>query len=287
MLSWLLAIVVPMEVVRIERQQQQKLSDAAAPTLTNGPATDLPSLGPRVAPLAMMGDQVLQSQTLESVAAKAVNYHRWLTSLAVPYLGDHPVELGSGLGDYAERWLAAGVAGLTVTDIDPPRLAGLMAKFADEPRVHVQMLDIFDPPPGSYSALVAYNVLEHIPDHVAALRAAHRLVQPGGAVVMFVPAFEFALGKFDRLVGHVRRYTVASMTSAMRDAGLSVEQVRYVNIPGLAAWFVAMRVLRMTPGEGRLLSVWDKQVIPRTRRWEQQHRAPFGQSVFAVARVPG
>ncbi len=134
--------------------------------------------------------------------------------------------------------------------------------------------------------MVAFNVLEHIPDHVAALRAAHRLVRPGGAVVMLAPAFGFAMSKFDRAVGHVRRYTVGSMTDAMRQAGLSVEQAKYVNIPGLAAWFIGIRLLRMTPKEGRILTTWDNQVIPRTRRWEAAHRAPFGQSVFAVGRVP-
>ena len=239
-------------------------------------ATDLPEA---------LGDSALQSQTLESVA-EAVNYHDWLTTLAVPFLGDHPVELGSGLGDYAQRWLAAGVPEVTATEVDPSRLDVLTQKFADEPRVQVKGLDIFHPPAAEYSALVAFNVLEHIPADVDALRAAHRLVRPGGAVVMFVPAFEFAMSNFDRAVGHVRRYTVKSMTAAMQDAGLTVEQAGYVNIPGLVAWFVGMRLLRMTPGEGGLLATWDSQVIPRTRRWESKHRAPFGQSVFAVARVP-
>ncbi len=232
-----------------------------------------------------LGDSVLQSQTLESVAG-AVNYHDWLTSLAVPYLGGHPVELGSGLGDYAQRWLADGVPELTVTEVDPSRLGVLRERFAEEPRVQVQALDIFHPPTAEYSALVAFNVLEHIADDVSALHAAHRMVRPGGAVVMLVPAFQFAMSKFDRAVGHVRRYTSETITGAMQDAGLTVEHVRYVNIPGLAAWFVGMRLLRVTPGDGPLLTIWDRQVIPRTRRFEERHRAPFGQSVFAVARVP-
>ena len=207
--------------------------------------------------------------------------------MALPFLGDHAIEVGSGLGDYAEQWLASGVPELTVSEVDPTRLAILEGKFGDEPRVHVRALDVFHPPKGDYSAMVAFNVLEHIPDQVAALRAAHRLVRPGGAVVMFVPAFGFAMSKFDRAVGHVRRYTVSSMVGAMSQAGLSVEEAKYVNIPGLAAWFVGMRLLRMTPGEGRILTTWDTQVIPRTRRWEAKHKAPFGQSVFAVGRVPG
>jgi SAM-dependent methyltransferase len=235
-------------------------------------------------PIAV-GDSALQSQTLEAVA-DAVNYHDWLTSLALPFLGQHPVELGSGLGDYALQWLSAGVPEITVTEVDPSRLGGLRETFADEPRVHVAALDIFHPPVADYSAFVAFNVLEHITEDVMALRAAHRMVRPGGAVVILAPAFQFAMSKFDRAVGHARRYTVESMTGVMKEAGLTVEHVRYVNMPGLLAWFVGMRLLGMTPGKGPLLNLWDRHVIPRTRRYEQNHRAPFGQSVFAVARVP-
>jgi SAM-dependent methyltransferase len=248
--------------------------------LDSGPAV-LPPSG-RPVPL---GDSALQSQTLESVAS-AVEYHDWLTSLAQPYLGQHPVELGSGLGDYAQRWLDAGVEQVTATELDPSRLAYLQQRFAAEDRVRVEALDALNPSPAQYSAFVAFNVLEHIPDHVQVLRAAHTLVRPGGHVVMFVPAFNFAMSKFDRQVGHVRRYTIDSMTSALTEADLEPQAVHYVNAPGLLAWFVGMRLLRMTPGEGRLLTVWDKQVVPRARRWETRHRPPFGQSVFAVAKVP-
>ncbi|WP_295692243.1 class I SAM-dependent methyltransferase [Lapillicoccus sp.] len=231
------------------------------------------------------GDSALQTQTLESVAS-AVNYHRWLTALAQPHLGDSPLELGSGLGDYAQTWLDQGLPSITVTEVDASRLAVLSARFADDPRVTVSSIDVFRPPSGRHSAYVAFNVLEHIDADVEALRAAHTLVRPGGAVVMFVPAFEFAMSRFDRSVGHVRRYTTTTLTQAFTSAGLEDVHATYVNMPGLAAWFVGMRLLRMTPGEGPLLSVWDRAVVPLARRWEKTHRAPFGQSVFAVGRVP-
>jgi SAM-dependent methyltransferase len=233
-----------------------------------------------------LGDSGLQSQTLESVAS-AVNYHAWLTDLARPHLGDHPLELGSGLGDYCQIWLNQGLPEITVTEADPDRLGILRARFAGDHRVHVQGIDVLRPTPAEHSAFVAFNVLEHIPDHVRALEAAHVLLNPGGRVVLFVPAFEVAMSRFDREVGHVRRYTKKSLRDAMTAAGLVVDEVRYVDIPGLLAWFVGMRLFGMTPGDGRLLSVWDRGVIPMTRWLESRIRAPFGKSVFAVGHVPG
>ena len=232
-----------------------------------------------------LGDAALQSQTLEDVG-NAVNYHRWLCDLARPYLGDHPVELGAGLGDYAGNWLAGGLPRITLCEREEVRYAGLRERFGGDPRVTVTDFDVYDPPQGEHSAFVAFNVLEHLERDADALRAAHRLLAPGGAVVMFVPAFEFAMSDFDRAVGHVRRYRKRTLREAYERAGLELELLHYVNAPGLAAWFAGMRLLRMTPGDGPLLRVWDGGVVPVARAVERRVRPPFGQSVFAVGRVP-
>ena len=238
------------------------------------------------APSTVLGDTVLQSEVLGSLTS-AVNYNKWLTDLAVPHLGDWPIELGSGRGDYAQTWLDSGTPRITTTEIDPARLTDLRSRFAADPRVAVEELDILHPAEGEHSSLVAFNVLEHIPDHIQALRAAHTVLRPGGLVIIFVPAFSFAMSRFDRAVGHVRRYTKPDLLAAFTSAGLDPVEARYVNLPGLPAWVVTMRLLRGEPNDGSLLSLWDNRVIPAARKWESRHRPPFGQSVFAIAQVPG
>ena len=232
----------------------------------------------------MAGDSALQSQTLESVAS-AYNYHAWLRYLAMPHLGSHPLELGSGLGDYAQAYLEAGIPRITVSEADPVRLGMLRRRFESRPRVAVLQLDLRAAPEREHSSVVAFNVLEHIEDDVGALRAASGLVRPGGSVVMLVPAFALAMSDFDRRVGHYRRYTTKTLRAAFGQAGLAIDRLHYVNAPGLPAWIVGMRLLRMTPGDGRLLRVWDRLVIPAARRAESRWTPPFGQSVFAVGRV--
>jgi SAM-dependent methyltransferase len=226
----------------------------------------------------------LQHSVLEALEG-AVNYNGWVASLVAPYLGDDPIEIGSGTGTYANLWLEGGVERLTVSDVDSVLLEHLRERFADDPRVDVLEIDLLVSPEREHTAVVALNVLEHIEDDVAALRAAAHLVRPGGAVVMFVPAFEFAMSRFDRSIGHYRRYTTGGLRSAMQNAGLEVETVRYVNAPGLLAWTVGMRMLRMQPREGIALRGWDRVVIPVTRRIEDRWRPPFGQSVLGVART--
>ena len=76
---------------------------------------------------------------------------------------------------------------------------------------------------GDYSAAVSYNVLEHIEDHVGALRSMRAWSGPAAAVIIIVPAFLFAMGPADIATGHVRRYTKKTMRAAMTEAGLEVE----------------------------------------------------------------
>lgn len=226
------------------------------------------------------GDTRAQSRALEDVSA-ASHYRAWLTSLAVDHLGEHPIEIGSGHGDYAAEWLP-GVGAFTATDADPARLAVLRERFAGEERVTVRKLLLPSDVDGEHSAAVAYNVLEHIPDDVAALRAMARLVRPGGKIVVFVPAFPLLMSEFDRSVGHVRRYRRATLRAAFAGAGLRVETLHHVNWAGWFAWLLMMRLLKGSPRDGLALRVYDRVVVPAVRAGERLVRPPFGQSLLAI-----
>ncbi|GGL99898.1 MULTISPECIES: class I SAM-dependent methyltransferase [Micromonospora] len=230
------------------------------------------------------GDQRVQSEVLEGLAT-AVNHRTWFVELALPYLGEDPIEIGSGLGDYALAW-APHVPKFTATEADPDRLVSLKERLADQPNIDVRQMLLPHFEPAEHSAAVSYNVLEHIDDHVGALRSMRDLVRPGGAVIIIVPAFQFAMGPADIATGHVRRYTKKTLAGAMTEAGLTVEKIHYANALGLIGYFMATKVFRLMPKEGPMVKVYDTLVLPATKAAEQLVRPPFGQSVFAVARVP-
>lgn len=228
------------------------------------------------------GDSALQSEVLEDLV-EAVNYRRWLVALALPHLGDDPLEIGSGLGHYAAEWAAAGVPRWTASEADAARLAELRTRFAADPVVQVRELTVPITQTGEHSAVVAYNVLEHIPDDVAALQAFAGLLRPGGRVVLIVPAFPSAMSRFDLAIGHQRRYRRASLQAALESAGLRVRELHHVNLVGLLGWYVMVKGLRGRPKAGPVLSAYDRGIVPVLRRLEARRDPPFGQSLFAVA----
>ena len=66
--------------------------------------------------MAGIAEPAYQHRVLESLAS-AQNYIAWLASLARPYLGDDPLEVGAGAGDYAAAWLAGGLQRITLSEI--------------------------------------------------------------------------------------------------------------------------------------------------------------------------
>jgi SAM-dependent methyltransferase len=230
------------------------------------------------------GDQRIQSEVLEGLAT-AVNHRRWFIELALPYLGDNPIEIGSGLGDYALEW-SEHLPRFTATEADPDRLVLLKERLADHPTIDVRQMLLPTTETGDYSAAVSYNVLEHIEDHATALRSMATLVRPGGKVILIVPAFMFAMSNVDIATGHVRRYTKKSMRAVMDEAGLEIEKLHYANALGLIGYYAATSIFKLAPKEGPMVKIYDSVVLPVTKAFESVVRPPFGQSVFVVARVP-
>lgn len=232
------------------------------------------------------GDRQTQVDVLHALA-ECANHRRWFASFAAPYLGEHPVEIGSGLGDYALQWIPL-VPKFTATDADPAMVDQLKAQMAAHPNVDVRQVLLPTPEQADHSCLICYNVLEHIDDDVGALQSMARLVRPEGYIVLVCPAFPFAMSPVDIATGHVRRYTKRTMRAALARAGLDAVSVRYANSLGLICYYAFTSVLRRQPSTGGTMTFYDRVVVPLVRRleWLLGGRPPFGQSVVAVARVP-
>ncbi|MBB3661586.1 MULTISPECIES: class I SAM-dependent methyltransferase [Prauserella salsuginis group] len=224
-------------------------------------------------------------RSLEGDNAKP-NYLEYQRELIRPYAGRSVLEIGAGDGEFvsgyhdAERYV--------VTDVDPEAVQQMKSRFADRNDVEVQQFDgdgngrLTDP----VETLLAINVLEHIEDDAGALRSLSKSVTPGGKVIMFVPGYQQLYGEFDRLVGHYRRYTPRTLTAAARRAGLSPEVAKPVNFLGAFAWWAAVRKGGTGSPNPKLVSMYDRYVVPVTKTIEKNVRVPFGQSILLVARTP-
>jgi SAM-dependent methyltransferase len=224
----------------------------------------------------------------DTSGANQQRYRAYQFELISRHCGPTVLEVGAGLGEFSSQF--RGLRRLVVTDVDPDAVAKMQDRFEARPEVEARQFDLtdgrHDDIGAAVSTVVAINVLEHIEDDRAALRALAELVEPGGRIVLWVPGYMELYGDFDRRVGHVRRYTPATLRAAIEDAGLTCTQARPVNLLGAIAWWIAVRRGGVGAPNPRLVGAYDRFVVPVTRAVESRLRPPFGQSVLAVATVP-
>lgn len=139
--------------------------------------------------------------------------------------GSTVLDVGCGTGSLASQLAASGCR---VLALDPqpdafsrhsgPRPAAL--QFARADAEHLPVAD------NSFQAAIALDVLEHTDDE-RAIAEIVRVLQPGGAVVITVPALPWLWSRRDVNAGHQRRYTRRRLEQLLARAGLDVVEVRF------------------------------------------------------------
>jgi SAM-dependent methyltransferase len=177
-----------------------------------------------------------------------------------------------------------------VVDNDPVCCRRLHERFDGQDNVRVLEGDILnryvvqDLAAERLDTVVCVNVLEHIAEDVAALRSMNDLLQPGGRLIVFVPALPMLYGSLDAQVGHVRRYRRRELRDKVADVGFTVERCRFFNSVGAASWLVAGRVRRQQEIRANDVRIYDRVFVPVLARAERLIPPPVGQSLVIVGR---
>ena len=230
--------------------------------------------------VAAAGIRELQTMSL------ATNYHRWTYDVVRLAIGQRVLEVGGGLGSWSH--LLQQRERLVTIDCDPDCTQLLRERFADAATVRVLDADILDPAlPLALAAerldtVVCINVLEHIEDDQRALRHMYQALQPGGRLILLVPAHPRLYGTLDEVVGHFRRYERAGLREQVRDAGFSVQDCRYFNSVGAAGRYVIGRVRQQQETGAGQVRFYDRFVVPVLSRIERLAPPPFGQSLIVI-----
>jgi 2-polyprenyl-3-methyl-5-hydroxy-6-metoxy-1,4-benzoquinol methylase len=156
------------------------------------------------------------------------------------------------------------------------------------------------PPLGAGYPLVGlFDVLEHMDEDRDTLRFLRTVLEPGGHLVLTVPAHPFLFDEMDVLAHHRRRYRRSELREKLEAAGFEVRLLTHFMSP-LVPLLVLLRVVgrtlfgRRPPQERRNVEM---QVFPPVNlvlylvlaleRLVLRHVSlPFGSSILAVAARP-
>ena len=238
-----------------------------------------------------MGEDALAyaGRDLESMSF-ARNYHRWILDLFAPHLGRRLVEVGAGTGSFSELLIERAPESLAL--VEPSAMFGRLRERAAGWRTRTRVRLYNDTFAGAAARLaeggrpdsiIYVNVLEHVEDDEAELRLVRDTLAEGGRLFLFVPAFAWLYGSFDRQVGHRRRYTRRGLARACERAGLRVVRSVYFDAAGVLPWWVKYRLLRSEEMEPAAVRFYDRFCVPALRRVEAVVPPPLGKNVLLVA----
>jgi SAM-dependent methyltransferase len=144
-----------------------------------------------------------------------------------------------------------------------------------------------------YDLIALLDVLEHVPDDLASLRAIHMRLKPGGALLLTVPANKWMWSAHDAAHHHFRRYSKKQLRQLFLMSGLEVQLLSYFNsllFPPIALARVIGKITRRESADDRLPAApvnWLLDKIFGIERWLiGRLPMPFGVSLVAVVRRP-
>lgn len=98
--------------------------------------------------------------------------------------------------------------------------------------------------------VLATDIVEHVDDDARAVREVARVLRPGGAALLTVPAFPALWGRQDEVSHHRRRYRRGELEAVVGRTGLHIAERFYFNyllLPPIWAARRVMAALRIRP----------------------------------------
>lgn len=237
----------------------------------------------------------LEAEHLEALSRmqSLTPYYQWSTELVAPWLGKRVLDAGCGIGNATEQ-LSAYADYVLAVDLSPENMKVLRHRFADAPHVECAQLDLDENMEEiarkNIDSIVCFDVLEHVEDDRALLDQFFKMVQPGGHLLIKVPAGRWLYGSIDVASAHFRRYIKSELKQKAIQAGWHVKKIHYMNIFGVIPYFIKSRILKKQANFSRTMSTRQlariKRMLPLLKKIDRFIGPPIGQSLIMIAQKP-
>jgi SAM-dependent methyltransferase len=169
---------------------------------------------------------------------------RWLRRAIIP--GSLVYNIGCGSGYFNGLAVERG-ARVVACEPDPQAFAQAAAREARRAAGAATVLNCgleefaHDREPAD--VVVMHDVLEHMEDDAGAVQLLHRLVRPGGMLIVSVPGLQTLFGLHDEMLGHYRRYEGRQLKRLI-ERNFTIERFRWFGMASIPIALVFSRWLR-------------------------------------------
>lgn len=229
------------------------------------------------------------AETLE-VLSKANYFNKWMYDQIKDSLFGDILEIGSGIGNISQ-FAVKDHNNITLSDYNSKYCLILKQKFLNLLEVKsVLQIDLLDPDfetkydslKEKFNSIYLLNVIEHIENDNKAVMNINYLLKKKGHIIMLAPAYKWLYSRFDKELGHYRRYTSASLKSLVRNNGFTPISCKYFNAAGIAGWLVFGKILNRKLIGAKQITAFDK-LMPLIKLFDKILLNKIGLSVIVKA----
>jgi SAM-dependent methyltransferase len=217
---------------------------------------------------------------IETLAALegAANYNNAIEGLLVReaslVAGCSVLDVGSGSGEYARRMRQLGAA-LQCVEPDPAMRSALLAEGFE---CHESIANIDT----TFDLIVMVNVLEHIEHDSQFLVQLRPLMSENGRLFVFVPAHQMLYSKFDKAIGHFRRYSKGRLHAVVNEASFVIKRSGAFDILGIVPALLFRLLGKERPGKASI-KIFDTVIFPISKLCDRVTGRRVGKNLWIVA----
>ncbi len=213
--------------------------------------------------------------------ADAVNWKNYWSNTLEPLVGDKVLEVGAGIGSNTAL-LRRRNQNWTALEPDQTQANKIENSYPNDDKLEIVCGFLSDiSAEKQYDTLIYIDVLEHIEDDLAEVKAAMMRLKTGGKLIVLSPAHQRFFSPFDKAVGHFRRYNKA-MLRGLTPSNAAIEKLFYMDSVGCLASYANAVLLEASMPTKRQIWLWDKFMVPISKVLDVLFNYSVGKTVIAV-----
>lgn len=214
----------------------------------------------------------------------AVNWKKYFSNHIKKYIKGDILEVGAGSGVNTKFFLFDNNNVNSITCLEPD--TDLYSKIKNQHQidglivdriVNGTLLDI----DSMFDSIIYIDVLEHIEDSKREVLEIKKRLKPNGVLIILVPAYQFLYSKFDKSVGHYRRYNKNLLRKDINNE-LQEKDLFYLDSLGFLASFVNKIALNKGMPSKKNIMFWDKILVPLSNYFDKLLFKKIGKSLIGI-----
>lgn len=191
---------------------------------------------------------------------KTIFFQKYTLILIKKFMSGSVFEVGAGLGSFTKHYHKL-FKRVLLNDADKSNLRILKNRYSHFNNIKIISSKIQNVK-SQFETIIYNNVLEHIGNDVLEITNAMKKLKKNGHLIIFVPAHQNLFSKFDKAIGHHRRYDL-NFFRAKHFKNYKIKKLVYVDSVGYLLYFLNKIFFsqQVYPSKFKVL-LWDRIFCP-------------------------